>query len=147
MGKQLGVRLFELWKAGTIVMPMFADGFSDTNRKVNETQGKGVHAFTQISGDLSQVYDSWKKLRDASQKYLADNASHMHNMAGAVIDVMNDYKKDDAEAAAEVDKDIKNLEAGAIGNPSDPGDDVPTPDDVPKYVDPVTPGPDSDKPA
>lgn len=129
--EQLAAELHALYRAGSVSIPLIANQFVDANGKVNQTRSKSKAAFTQISGDVSQVHDLWAETRDKLQTYMGKSGEHMHNIGGALIETMNNYKDQDAAAATELDRLIKE-------NESYDGDLI-NPDDVPKYKDPVFP--------
>lgn len=127
----LGAELHGLYRAGSVTIPIIANQFVAANGKVEQTQSKAEKAFTQINGDVSQVYESWADLRNKLQTYTGKSGEHMHNIGLALIEVMNNYKDQDAAAAAEMDSLIKEGESY--------DGDLMTPDEVPDYNEPTYP--------
>ena len=129
--EELASELHDLYRAGAVSIPLIANQLVDANGKINQSQDKSAKAFTQISGDVSQVYDSWADVRDKIQTYVGKSAENMHDIGEALIEIMNDYKESDCAAAKELDRLIKD-------NENFDGDLI-NPDDIKDYKDPVYP--------
>lgn len=131
--EELAVELHGLYRAGKVNLPIIANQFVAANGKVNNTNKNAPAAFKQIGGQTSQIYETWVDVRDKLQTHLGNSGKHVHNIAEAVIETMNDYKETDQCAADELDKLIKENEDNADEYP------IVLPKDVPAYTEPTFP--------
>jgi hypothetical protein len=105
-GEDLGVDLYQLWRAGRDNLPSVAVEYAAANDHVANTD-KGLSTTflrpTQFGGgSYGPVYASWKALRDEFQTILGDTSKNLELVGESLCLAANEYAKADGAAADEL---------------------------------------------
>ena len=118
-GKELAVDLECLWRLGTETLPEIGKRWGGANQEMSahaadtgvfnrSTQVVSPYGWVGNTTSVGRVYPHFDALRDALQTIFAESANNVYDAAEAIITIMNNYANEDAEAAAELNKQLGN---------------------------------------
>jgi hypothetical protein len=104
INENLGVDLYELWKAAKDNYPSVAFQYAEALKGIDATEGGLSYAFRRPDvfggGTFGPVYQPWRDLHDAIAGTLAETRINLLGVADVLIMAVKVYQETDEEAAA-----------------------------------------------
>lgn len=106
-GYDLGVDLYELWRAGSVVLPDVATQFTDAAALLDPQGARGAFHRTGglgAGGGAYGAFTSWHSLAATLDGFLNETATNLRDTGRALVMIADDYAATDAEAQRELDR-------------------------------------------
>jgi hypothetical protein len=104
INQNLGVDLYNLWKAGKDNYPSVANQYAQALRGIDATERGLSYAFQRPDvfggGTYGPVYQPWRDLRDGLAAALGETRTNLLGVAEVLCMAVRTYQEADDEAAA-----------------------------------------------
>jgi hypothetical protein len=100
-GKDLGVDLYDLWRAGRDNLPSVAHQYRVASGFIATDLAATFRRSDRLGGPYGQAYRAWAALRDDVERILTETADNLDAVAEALCLATQRYAGTDAEAAEE----------------------------------------------
>jgi hypothetical protein len=97
-GPGFGADLYQLYRAGRLLLPEIAMRYYELATALQDTQGTSLAAFTAI-GDRDPAHRVWIDVRDELQEVFRTSSINFRDTGEALVEIADRYARTDSEAA------------------------------------------------